>query len=119
MVWEFTTVNLPLLAEAATKDPPIPFWGLFIALGIAFYLIMLRPQRREAAQMQDLLKNLKQDDKVVTIGGIHGTIVSASKDSDTVVVRVDENCKIRMTRSAVARLVEPSDKKNDKKADAK
>jgi preprotein translocase YajC subunit len=105
-----------LLAVAKkAQDPPIPFWVLFIVLGVAFFLIMIRPQRREQAQMANLLKNLKQNDKVVTIGGIHGTVVSASSDSDIVVLRIDENCKMRMTRSAIARLVEPNDKKGGKK----
>lgn len=65
--------------------------------------------------MEQMLKNLKQNDKVVTIGGIHGTVVTAPKDGDTVVIRIDENCKMRMTRSAIARIIEPKDKKAESK----
>ncbi len=104
-----------IILAAEDPKPAIPPWGLFVALGLAFYLIMIRPQRREAAEMANLLQNLKQNDKVVTIGGIHGTVVSATKDSDTVVIRVDDNCKIRMTRSAIARLVDDK-KSGDKKS---
>ncbi|MFP6675862.1 MAG: preprotein translocase subunit YajC [Pirellulaceae bacterium] len=108
-----------LLADDAPGQGPIPIWLLFAALGVVFYLVMIRPQRREAAETKNMLSNLKPNDKVVTIGGIHGTVVSAGKDSDTVVIRVDDNTKVRMTRSAVARIVDPNEKKGESKDGAK
>ena len=125
MSWEIISANWALLGEGLAfqswvllgqEQPklPIPLPVLFVGIGVAFYLIMLRPQQRERKDMALLLQNLKQNDKVVTIGGIHGTVVSASQDSETVVIRIDENCKMRMTRSAIARLVEPKDKKGEK-----
>jgi preprotein translocase subunit YajC len=114
-----TSFSGVLLAADKRPEGPIPIWLLFAALGVVFYLVMIRPQRREASKTANMLSNLKQHDKVVTIGGIHGTVVSAAKDSDTVVIRVDDNTKLRVTRSAISRVVDPNEKKSESKGDAK
>ena len=70
-----------------------------------------------------MLDALKKGDKVITIGGIHGT-VSNVKD-DTVTVKVDDNCRIEFNRTAIASVVNPKplvvdskDEKKDNKADS-
>lgn len=79
----------------------------FLAIIVLFYLLMIRPERRKRAELTAMLQNLKKNDRVVTIGGIYGTIVNAQKDLDEVTVRVDEstNTKLRMQRSAIARVL--------------
>jgi preprotein translocase subunit YajC len=91
----------------------------FIAIGILFYLMLIRPERRKRAEMTDMLGNLKANDRVVTAGGIHGTIVTASKESETVTIRVDEtnNTKLRMSRSSIVRVV--TDKESGDKSEKK
>lgn len=79
-------------------------FGLIIVL---FYMLMIRPERRRKAELAEMLTNLKKNDRVVTIGGIYGTVVAASKDSEEVTLKVDEttNTKLRMQRSAIARVL--------------
>jgi len=79
----------------------------FLAIIVLFYLLMIRPERRKRAELTAMLQNLKKNDRVVTIGGIYGTIVNAQKDLDEVTIRVDEstNTKLRMQRSAIARVL--------------
>lgn len=91
----------------------------FIAIGILFYLMLIRPERRKQSEMKQMLSNLKTNDRVVTAGGIHGTVVNATKDSETVTIRVDENnnTRLRISRSSIVRVVtdkEPSDKSEKK-----
>ncbi len=72
---------------------------IFLALMIfVFYFLIIRPQRKRAKEQQALSESLATGDKVRTIGGIVGTIVSI--DNDEVVLRIEEG-KIRVARRAV------------------
>jgi preprotein translocase subunit YajC len=74
---------------------------LIFILGI-FYLIVFLPARRRQKKLQDMIDNLKTGDKVVTSGGIYGTIVGF-KD-DRIQLKVAENIKIEFSRNAVTAL---------------
>ncbi len=64
------------------------------------YFFMIRPQNKKQKEMQKMLDALKKGDKVITIGGIHGTISSVKPDS--VVLKVDDNVKIEFNRTAIS-----------------
>lgn len=68
-----------------------------------FYVLVFRPQKKEQKEKQKMREQLKKNDEVITIGGIHGTVVLV-KDK-TVVLRVDDNTKIEFDRESVATLV--------------
>lgn len=87
--------------------PPLVLMGLF------FYLFILRPQGRQQKTHKAMLDGLKKNDRVVTIGGIRGTVVSVNREADEVVLRVDENAKLRMTVGAIARVEGDDAKKNE------
>jgi len=72
----------------------------FIAIIAIFYFLIIRPQNKKQKETQKMLSALKKGDRVVTIGGIHGTIQSVKEQS--VIVKVDENTKIEFSRSAVS-----------------
>jgi preprotein translocase subunit YajC len=75
-----------------------------IVLVFLFYLIVLRPMnRRQEQERQKLLSNLKKNDKVLTTAGIYGTVVSVSDKEDEVVVKVDDNVRLKMVKSAITR----------------
>ena len=75
----------------------------FVAIIAIFYFLIIRPQNKKQKETQKMLAALKKGDKVVTIGGIHGTIQSVKEQS--VVVKVDENTKIEFNRSAISSIV--------------
>jgi preprotein translocase subunit YajC len=76
----------------------LPF---FIILGI-FYVLIILPQRRRYRELQQLIANLKVGDRIVTTGGIIGT-VTAVRDK-TLLVRTAEKSILEISRSAVAGL---------------
>ena len=92
-----------MLLQQQTQAPGslISFLPLVLILGI-FYLIVFLPARRRQKKLQDMIDNLKAGDKVVTSGGIYGTIVGF-KD-DRIQLRVAENVKIELSRNAVTAL---------------
>lgn len=94
-----------LLLQAAPQPAPGGFgmiMPLVLIVGI-MYLFMIRPQQKKQKETQKMINALKKGDKVVTIGGIHGTV--ASTKENTVVVKVDDNTKIEFNRTAIATVV--------------
>jgi preprotein translocase subunit YajC len=84
-----------------------PWWLPLVAIFILFYFLLLRPQRKEQSRRQDMLAKIKKNDRVVTVGGIYGVVTNIQRESDEVTIKVDEatNAKIRVTVSAIARVV--------------
>jgi preprotein translocase subunit YajC len=87
--------------------PIIPF----LVIGMLFYLLLIRPERRKRQEMDKMLDNLNKDDQVVTIGGVWGVVVNTSKGSEYITIRVDEGngTKLRVLRSAVSRVITGGD----------
>lgn len=77
-----------------------------------FYFFLIRPQSKRQKETEKMLAALKKGDKVVTIGGIHGTITSVKEN--TIVLKVDDNTKIEFNRTAIAS-VEKSEASSEKK----
>jgi preprotein translocase subunit YajC len=74
-----------------------------ILIFLIFYFLVFRPQKKEQKEKQQLRERLKKNDEVITVGGIHGTVV-LTKDK-TVVLRVDDNTKIEFDRESIVTLV--------------
>ena len=70
---------------------------------VVFYLFIIRPQNKKQKETERMISSLKKGDKVMTIGGIYG-VVSSAKDK-TVIVKVDDNCKIEFSKSAISSVI--------------
>lgn len=90
--------TLALLAsngQGSTLGALLPIVAIFLI----FYFIVFRPQRKRQKALQEMLKNLRNGDKVITSGGIYG-IVAGMKE-DRVHLRVADQVKIEISRSAI------------------
>ena len=72
----------------------------FVLIILIFYFLIIRPQRKRDKETKAMLAAMKKGDRVVTIGGIHGTIITV-KDQ-TVVVKVDDSARIEFSKSAIS-----------------
>ena len=72
----------------------------FAAIIAIFYFLIIRPQSKKRKDTEKMLSAIKKGDRVVTIGGIHGTVQNV-RDT-TVIVKVDENVKLEFNRGAIA-----------------
>ncbi|WP_100406576.1 preprotein translocase subunit YajC [Bacillus solitudinis] len=70
-----------------------------------FYFLLIRPQQKKQKAVRDMHSSLKRGDKIVTIGGLHGTIDAI--DEDTMVILVNDNRKLTFDKSAVREVVNP------------
>ncbi len=84
----------------------------FILMGGIFYFMLWRPQKKEQQKRQNMLESLKKGDKIITIGGMYGTITNISEKKVT--VEVAENVEINFVRSAVSGFQDPSKNTGDK-----
>ena len=67
---------------------------------IIFYFLLIKPQQKKQQEHAEMVKKIKKNDEVITNGGIHGTIVNVKDNS--LVMRVDDNCKMEVQKSSVA-----------------
>ena len=101
--------NLPLLmgtTEAGSSGGSGQMVTTFITFGLViliFYFLIIRPQNKKQKDAKKMLAALKKGDKVVSIGGVHGTVVSVKEQ--TTVVKVDDNTKLEFSKSAISSVV--------------
>jgi len=97
------------LAYAAGKPPGggsgDAFGLLFLLAGTfaIFYFLIIRPQQKERRTRERVLAGLKKGDRVVTTGGLHGTIVGLNEHS--VILRIADQVKVEVDRAAIGRVL--------------
>ena len=89
---------LNILLQAETTEPGFP-WILFLGMFIIMYFFMIRPQMKRQREAKEFREAISKGDTVVTIGGVHGKIISIS---DLTVVLEVESGKIRVSKSAIS-----------------
>ena len=96
----FDFLNLAFIAQAAQQPSTLTmFLPLVVIMGV-FYFLMIRPAQSQRKKLAEMLKQLKVGDKVITNGGIYGTI--AGLEDDAVQLRIAEQVKVKVARSAIA-----------------
>lgn len=80
-----------------------------VGLFVLFYFLLIRPQQVRQKKHQEMIRNLKVDDRVITAGGILGTIVKIKEDS--VILRVADNVRIEVLKQAIAQVREKAEEK--------
>jgi len=94
---------MPFLQVTASQGSvfmPIITFGLVFVI---FYFFIIRPQNKKQKDTEKMISAVKKGDKVITIGGIHGEVTSTKEK--TLIVKVDEACKLEFNRSAIALVV--------------
>ncbi len=113
---------IPLLLGAPATDGGSAAGGsgqlftTFITFGLViliFYFLIIRPQSKRQKETKRMLEALKKGDKVATVGGIRGTVLSVKDDS--IVVKVDANTKLEFTKSSVSQVLEPAGTRSSSK----
>ena len=75
----------------------------FVAIGVIFYLLLIRPQRKEQQRHREMIENLKQGDEVITAGGVIGTVVHTQDDRIT--MKTAENTRLVVQRARIAQVL--------------
>jgi preprotein translocase subunit YajC len=83
--------------EGGSITSMVLMFGSIIAI---FYFMIIRPQQKRTKERAALLDSIKKGDKIITAGGIHGTVIGL--EDKTVLVQIADNVKIKMERSSVS-----------------
>jgi preprotein translocase subunit YajC len=105
------TSGAPAQGGDATTSMLMTFIPIVLVI-LVFYFLIIRPQNKKQKETQRMLDALQKGDKIVTIGGVHGTILSVKEG--TVIAKVDDAVKLEFSRSAIASVTRAEDK--DKEA---
>ena len=103
-------------AQAAVGQGTGPgFFIPLIMICLAFYFIIIKPQQKEMKKKQEMLKELKRGDKVVTVGGIFGTVKKTDSEKDSCLLEIADGVEIDIQLSKVEELIQGKETKNKKK----
>jgi preprotein translocase subunit YajC len=103
--------SILLLAGAAAGsgtakggNPLLSFLPLLLIIFVMYFLL-LRPQAKRQKQQQEMIKNLQKGDKVLTTGGIVGTIAGIKEKEGLLILKIAENVKVELARQSVTQLL--------------
>lgn len=86
-------------APAEGSNPLLTFLPL-ILIFVVFYFFIIRPQKKKEDTRKKMIEAVRKGDKVVTIGGVHGTVTQV--DDASVLIQADANVKLRIDKNAIA-----------------
>jgi preprotein translocase subunit YajC len=78
----------------------------FILIFVIMYMLMIRPQAKKQKELQKMRENLKKGDNVITSAGIHGKVMGFSEEDKAVILKIDENVKIKIDKNFIS-IVQP------------
>jgi len=81
-------------------------WIWLIVLVVAFYFLLIRPQRQRSKKAQDLLSSIKRGDEIVTVGGFYGKVKDVREDS--LIITLSSGVDVKISKSAVSKKVGPT-----------
>ena len=105
----FQTILAQTQSAASPGGPAGGIGSFFVPLIFIFiimYFVMIRPQKKRQQQQQQLISSIKTGDRVVTNAGIHGLVANVKEN--TVLVKVADNVKIEMEKSAITNVLKES-----------
>ena len=103
-------MNLQYLLAVQTQGAgtSLPFLGMMALMFAIFYFLLIMPQQRRQKKWQQMLQELKTGDKVVTSGGLHGTIVAIKEDYLHLRVPPD-NLRLEVSRASILSVTTPEE----------
>ncbi|MDD7010496.1 MAG: preprotein translocase subunit YajC [Candidatus Cryptobacteroides sp.] len=98
-----------IILQANPSQQSGSLWSMLIMFALIFlvmYFFMIRPQRKQQKALDEMRKALTKGDKVITVGGIYGTI--AEVDETSVLIKVDGDVKLRVDKNSVQKDTTPA-----------
>ncbi len=91
--------------QSVAPSGPLAMLFPIAVMFLIFYILVFRPQAKARKDHEQMVRNLKKHDQVVTTGGLFGTVVNVKPESIT--LRIDENVRVEVEPTAITRLVKP------------
>jgi preprotein translocase subunit YajC len=100
--------------QAQPQGSPYQMLLMFVFIGVIFWFMLLRPKQKEQKQRAQMLGGVKKYDKVMTIGGVIGTVMEVRDEE--IIIKVDDstNTRIKFTRGAIQRILTSAESEKEK-----
>lgn len=113
--------NVVLETTTASSDATAAISGLGIGgmllyvlvIGVIFYFLLIRPQKKQQKQMDDMQAGVKAGDNIMTTGGFYGVVLDVVDDTVIVEFGNNKNCRIPMHKKAIAEVERPGEASED------
>jgi preprotein translocase subunit YajC len=92
------------MPQSSAANPLVQLFPLALIF-IIFYFLLIRPQKQKEKEHQKMIEGVNKNDEIVTLSGIHGTIVNVKEK--TVILRIDENVKMEIEKNQIAYIKKP------------
>ena len=80
----------------------------FVLIAVVFYFLLIRPQQKRQKEHKMMVANMRRGDRVVTAGGIMGTVTKVASDTE-IVVEIAENVKVKVARATISEVISKTD----------
>ena len=107
----------PAFAQSAGGGGDLTSLLPFVLIFVVFYFFLIRPQQKRAKEHREMVSQLRRGDKVITSGGLVGTVTKSVDDQETVEVEIAKDVKVNIMRTMIADKRTKDDKKNAAKAE--
>jgi len=94
---------IALLQTSGGASAALVQFAPIVAIGLVFYFLVIAPANKQRKKTQEMISSLKKGDNVITTGGIYGTVQGV--EADAVYLKIAENVKVKVTRSAISGVV--------------
>jgi preprotein translocase subunit YajC len=98
-------MNAIALLQSAGGAAAIANFLPIVAIGLVFYFLVIAPANKQRKKQQEMLGTLKKGDQVLTTGGIYGTIQIQGVEPEAVYLKIADNVKVKVARSAISGVV--------------
>ena len=78
---------------------------IMVPMIVLFYFLLIRPQRKQEAQRRGMIDSLKKNDRILTNGGLYGTVTNVMDDEIAICVDDARNIKVRIAKNAISAVV--------------
>ncbi|NQS97444.1 MAG: preprotein translocase subunit YajC [candidate division Zixibacteria bacterium] len=117
MLLHFLAMTTPQGEGGAQGGGGIMTFLPWIAIILIFYFLLIRPQAKRQKQHQQMLRQLRKGDKIVTSGGVHGVIVGIKENSNVLTVKIADKVRVEVERSSITRVILGDSEDDAKKSD--
>ena len=107
----------PAFAQSAGGGGDLTSLLPFVLIFVVFYFFLIRPQQKRAREHREMVSQLRRGDKVITSGGLVGTVTKSVDDQETVEVEIAKDVKVNIMRTMIADKRSKDDKKNAAKVE--
>ena len=107
----------PAFAQSAGGGGDLTSLLPFVLIFVVFYFFLIRPQQKRAREHREMVSQLRRGDKVITSGGLVGTVTKSVDDQETVEVEIAKDVKVNIMRTMIADKRSKDDKKKAAKAE--